>query len=231
MYDIYLDTMLCPIAPEKIELKINNKNKTVTLIDEGEINVLKKPGLTDISFDLLLPNVKYPFAQYDSGFKNAQYFLEILEDLKTQQEPFMFKIIRRFPDGKMLFDTNMKVSLEDYSPSDDKGEGFDMKVSVKLKQFRDYGTKTCKVKKQKNKKPKAKKPKKPRPTKNKPKTNNRVYTVKSGDCLWSIAKKYYGNGSQWKKIYNANTKVCGKPYTKGGTTYVMIHPGDKLTIP
>ena len=53
MYDVYLDKMLCPIAPEKIQLKVNNKNKTLILIDDGEINVIKKAGLTDISFDLL----------------------------------------------------------------------------------------------------------------------------------------------------------------------------------
>lgn len=32
----------------------------------------------------------------------------------------------------------------------------------------------------------------------------RTYTVKSGDCLWKIAKQFYGNGAQYTKIYNAN---------------------------
>lgn len=30
------------------------------------------------------------------------------------------------------------------------------------------------------------------------------YTVESGDTLWKIAKKYYGRGWQWRKIYDAN---------------------------
>ena len=67
--------MLYPIALEQIQLKINNKNKTLTLINEGEINILKKAGLTEISFDLLLPNVKYPFAVYPSGFQTADHYL------------------------------------------------------------------------------------------------------------------------------------------------------------
>lgn len=62
-------------------------------------------------------------------------------------------------------------------------------------------------------------------------TPTRTYTVKKGDCLWSIAKKYYGNGNQWQKIYNANTHLCGKPYKKKGVTIVIIHPGQVLTIP
>lgn len=146
MYDVYLDKMLCPIAPEKIQVKISNKNKTLVLINEGEINILKKAGLSEISFDLLLPNVNYPFAVYESGFKGADHFLGMLEEMKTSQKPFKFKVVRQFPNGKILFSTNLSVSLEDYKYSDDIKEGFDIKVSVKLKQFREYGTKTCNVK-------------------------------------------------------------------------------------
>ena len=47
-YDFYLGNCLLPIAPEKLSLKINNANETITLINEGEINVLKRAGLTDI---------------------------------------------------------------------------------------------------------------------------------------------------------------------------------------
>ena len=31
----------------------------------------------------------------------------------------------------------------------------------------------------------------------------------SGDCLWNIAKKYYGDGSQYTKIYEANKGTIG----------------------
>ena len=31
-----------PVTPEKISIKINGNNKTVNLINEGEINILKK---------------------------------------------------------------------------------------------------------------------------------------------------------------------------------------------
>lgn len=45
------------------------------------------------------------------------------------------------------------------------------------------------------------------------------YTVKKGDSLWGIAVSFYGNGSLYTKIYEAN----GKP--------AVIHPDDKLLIP
>lgn len=51
-----------------------------------------------------------------------------------------------------------------------------------------------------------------------------VYIVKKGDCLWNIAKKFYGNGAQYTKIYNANRGVIG-----GNPN--LIYPGQVLTIP
>lgn len=230
-YFFYLGKMLCPVAPSKLELKIKGNNKTMTLINEGEINILKKAGLTEISFDLLLPNVKYPFATYKSGFRNAKYFLDAIEKLKTDDEPFQFIVTRTFPNGKMLFDTNMKVSLEDYTINEDSNEGFDVIVSMKLKQYRNYGTKTCNVKFA-NTKPKVTTKKK---RDSKKTSKNESYTVKSGDCLWNIAKKFYGNGSKWKTIYNANKSVIEKTARRYGrqssSNGHWIYPGTKLTIP
>lgn len=226
MYEVYLDKMLCPIAPAKLQLKIKNQNKTVNLMNDGEVNVLKKAGLTEVSFDLLLPNVKYPFAIYKSGFQNAKYFLDILEGLKIGEKPFYFKVIRKFPNGKLLFDTDMKVSLEDYDIKEDSKEGFDVIVSVKLKQFRDYGTKFCTIIKEES----SEEPEvtvaveETRPAENSPEpTTNISHTVKTGDCLWNLAKKYYGNGSKYTVIYEANKDIIKNPN--------LIYDGQVLTIP
>lgn len=51
----------------------------------------------------------------------------------------------------------------------------------------------------------------------------RKYTVKKGDCLWNIAKKYYGSGAQYTKIYNANKGIIKNPS--------LIYAGQVLTIP
>lgn len=47
-----------------------------------------------------------------------------------------------------------------------------------------------------------------------------TYTVQKGDTLWDIAKKYLGNGSRWKEIYNLS-----------GLTSHTIYAGQKLKIP
>ena len=219
MYEVYVDKTLCPVTPSKIKTKINSQNKTITLINDGEINMLKQPGLTDISFDLLLPNMKYPFARYKSGFQNAKYYLDILEELKTEKKSFQFKVIRTLPNGSVLFDTDLKVSLEDYEITDDAKEGFDIVVAVKLKQYKEYGTKTVKVAEENTASVEQK-----RSTENSPApSTNQSYTVKSGDCLWNIAKKYYGDGSKYTAIYEANKDKISNPN--------LIYPGQVLTIP
>ena len=45
-----------------------------------------------------------------------------------------------------------------------------------------------------------------RPTENAPKPNgeNKTHKVVKGDSLWSIAQKYYGDGSKYPKIKEAN---------------------------
>jgi LysM repeat protein len=54
-------------------------------------------------------------------------------------------------------------------------------------------------------------------------TGDDSYTVVKGDCLWNIAKKFYGKGSLYTKIYNANKDKIKNPS--------LIYPGQVLTIP
>lgn len=144
-YYFYLGNTLLPVAPDKLTLKINNNNKTYDLINNQEINVLKNPGLTDIEFKALLPNVKYPFATYKSNYQPASYFLNIIEKLKVNKTPFQFIVSRKLPNGKVLFDTNIKVSIEDYKIIEDVKEAFDVRVEFKLKQYKEYSTKTMQI--------------------------------------------------------------------------------------
>ncbi|MFI3236818.1 MAG: LysM peptidoglycan-binding domain-containing protein [Lachnospiraceae bacterium] len=223
-YDVYLKDCLLPITPSNIVIKINNNNKTLNLINEGEINILKKAGLTDVEFECSLPQVQYPYSVYKSGFKNADYFLNIFEELKTSKKPFQFIICRKLPNNKRLFNTNIKVSMEDYKITEDAKNGFDVVVKVKLKQWKDYGTKTVNVTIAASKPKASVEPKREVTTSPAPTSTSKSYTVVRGDCLWNIAKRFYGNGSKYTVIYNANKGVIG-----GNPN--LIYPGQVLTIP
>ena len=149
MYQFYMDDMLLPITPGAMTLKVANQNKTVTLINEGEINILKLPGLSKISFNALLPNKEYPFAQYEGGFQNAHYYMDKLELLKTKCLPFQFQMIRTDDRGEMLMDSlDIQVSLESYELEESAEEyGVDVMAKIELLQYKSYGTKTIEFKK------------------------------------------------------------------------------------
>jgi len=218
-YSIYLGKTLLPVTPGKINIKINNANKTYTLMNEGEINVLKDPKLTDIEFDCMLPNVKYPFATYKNGFKKASEFLEVFEDLKVSKKSFQFIYIRTMPNGSLIAENNITVSMESYTIKEEEKEGFDMIVSVKLKQYKNYETKTAVISSD-NETAKIEEKREATITM----TSKEPYIVQSGDSLWNIAKKIYGDGLKYTMIYEANKSIIG-----GNPN--LIYAGQELTIP
>lgn len=54
-------------------------------------------------------------------------------------------------------------------------------------------------------------------------TSPKTYVVAPGDCLWNIAARVYGSGTQWKKIYEANSDTIKVPD--------LIYVGTTLVLP
>ena len=50
-----------------------------------------------------------------------------------------------------------------------------------------------------------------------------TYTVLKGDTLWKIANKFYGSGTKWRKIYQANQDTLSDPN--------RVRVGTKIRIP
>lgn len=219
-YVMYLDGVALPVTPSKLRMKIKNQNKTINLINEGEVNLLKDAGLTEITLDAIIPHVRYPFAIYPNGFKDASFFLDKFERLKINKKPFQFICSRASPYGKLLFDTNLKVSLEDYQIDEDASDGQDLTVTISLKQYKDYGTKIVNVQKTTSTIVTAS-VQKIRPSQ--PSIQPKTYTVKSGDTLWGIAKTILGNGNRYNEIYNLNKDKIQSPN--------LIFPGQVLVLP
>ena len=212
---LYLCGVEMPEVPSAITIKTGNRNKTVELLNGDTINLLKSKGLQDISLTLAFPMLE--------GRRTAEYYIGLFDKFKRKRKPTQFILTRTTPDGKPLEDTNVKVSIEDFSRNEDASKPFEVTYSVNQKEYTDYGTQTVKVKKvQKNgKTQKVASVKKEREKNNAPKAKK--YTVKAGDTLWSIAAKYLGSGAKYMQIFEANRKTLSNPN--------IIYAGQELIIP
>lgn len=63
--------MQLPIAPSKINTVINGRNQTIELLNGQEINVIKPKGLTEVSFEFMIPSQGYPFASLTGQLANV----------------------------------------------------------------------------------------------------------------------------------------------------------------
>ena len=232
-YHFFIDDLELPYAPSELKISISSNNKTVNLISGEEINLLKSPKLTEIAFDIELPRGRqYSFAnKLQSPIKFTDYF----EGLLTSKRPAKLIITRPLPNGGYgttvngFASNNWTVSLESYDWKESAENAFDITLSLKFKQYVSYGTikRTVINEKKATVKETAKDTSKG--------SNNKDYTVKKGDCLWKISKKFYGTGTKWKKIYNANKTIIEKTARKYGkkdsSNGHWIYPNTKLVIP
>lgn len=215
MYHFYLGGLHLPVAPSELSIKVGSGNRVISLVEGGEINVLKAAKLQEISFKVLLPNEEYYFANYMGNYISADEIMNSVLAYKNEKQPFQF-VISRSRGNKFLFFTDIRVAVEEVSFTESFEDGFDMLMQIKLKEYVDYGTQLYTLNEDNTLEPVV-----VRQTDNKP--QQKSYTIKKGDCLWSIAKSVYGDGSRYMDIYNANKDKISNPR--------LINVGVVLTIP
>ena len=216
-----------PITPGELNITSGSNNEVINLINEGDVNILKSPALTEVEFEARFPMRQYPYAR---EFKSFQSYFDVFKDLKENKKSFRFIVARTTPNGKRTWDTNLLMALEDFELEENAENGDDVIITFKLKQYKEYGVRILK-----KKDTTTSTSEKPRSTTTAQTTQNKTYTIKSGDTLWAIAKKFYGNGNLYTKIYNANKSVienAAKKYgRKSSSNGHWIYPGTVLTIP
>ena len=196
-YIFYIDKVLLPVAPSSVTVTHKNMNNVINLINDAEFNMLKQEGLQEISFKFMLPCQRYPFARYLGFYQRPSYYLNKLKNLKKRAKPFQLIIIRNYPNsGRAYFSTNLKVSIEDFSVEEDAGEGMDVYVDIKFKEFIDPRPKqyiknadgTMSIQNQ-------------RWT---DKVESRIKEMKYGDKIWQIIRNETGGLDQLQTVIEVN---------------------------
>ena len=194
-----------PVKPSEFSVSVANKNTVVNVIQLGDINLMGKTGLREISLSSFFPAKDYNFSN-NSGRKEPLTYVDKIEAWRHSGEP-----IRVIITGVL----NMECTIESFVYGERDATG-DIYYTAHLKEYKKIKTKKATVKI-------SAVASSTRTTKAPSSNSGRTYTVKKGDSLWKIAQQFYGNGSQYTKIYNANTDKIKNPS--------LIYAGQVLTIP
>ena len=146
------------------------------------------------------------------SMKNAKYYLNKLEEWKKSKKAVPFSLKRKKP-GEPLYDTSMQVTIESYEIIEDAEQGFDVKVKLSMKEYRDWSAKK----------------------REKTKRVSRTCVTKKGDTLMKIARRELNDGKRWEAIYTLNKKKLQKAakkqeketFSKGS----RLEAGLKLKLP
>lgn len=193
-----------PVIPSSFEVSIPHQNTTVNITEIGEINLIGKTGLMNMTIESFFPNQQYNFCLYKDFQRPYEYIKQLLK-WKESGKP-----IRVIVTGTPI---NYAMAIENLTYSEVDGTG-DVYFSLELKEYKFISTtgQTTTMKSG--------------TTLTTPTTTREVksisnsYVVKQGDTLWLIAKKLTGDGGNYKAIASKNNI----------TNPDKIYVGQKLVI-
>ena len=199
-----------PVLPESFQVTNGSNNDKVNVVGLGEIVIMQSRPALQISFSSFFPATKFPGLKVKKITKPLTLVKKI-NKWKATKKPIHLIVTSCGVD--------IYAAIENFTYSEVGGDPGTYQYSLDLKEYREI-----KVRKVKVNIPK----KKATVKKEEPRVDNtvqpRTYTVQPGDCLWNIAKRFYGNGALYTKIYEANKGVIG-----GNPN--LIYAGQVYTIP
>lgn len=195
------------VLPPEYEVTSESNNTQVIINSLGEINLLGKRKLKNISFSSFFPKQKYSYCEYKS-FPTPRESVKLIEDMKNNG------VLRLTMTGTPI---NMDCTIEGFTWGENDGTK-DINFVLEFKEYQKVKVKT--------KKSKESLPQKVTPAateRSAKEVSSTTYIVVKGDNLSKIAKKLTGSTANWKAIYEQNKGVIG-----GNPN--LIYPGQQLVI-
>lgn len=203
-----------PVNPEEIKRSRELNIENYQVLGTGQVSVPSYYKLEEFSFEAEFPSQDYHYM--NSGARaDADYYEKMFRKAQKNMKP-----VRFIASNDITDDISVMVLVKSVEAVEKAGEEGDKYLSIKLQEYKAPGKRYVAVQtaastvKQEDTAAAAET--------NPAVTENKTHTVQSGDTLWGIAKKYYGNGSQYTKIASANPDIKNPN---------LIYPGQVLSIP
>lgn len=213
-YAIYFDAggivYRLPVNPEEISRSGTLETEQYRMLDGTQAVVPVGRTLEEISFKAEFPHDERTYS--NTGFQSADAWERALKewvDMRT--------VVRFIASNGIGDDVNMEVLLTQVQVTEQAGEEGDKYIDLKLLEYVAPSKRYLLLQNAAGQDVFLTEGANPAITAGK------THTVVKGDTLWGIAKKYYGNGGQYKKIHQANSGQIKNPN--------LIYPGQVLTIP
>ncbi len=187
-----------PVNPEEIKRTRDLNVETYQVLGTGQVSIPSYCELEEYSFEAEFPSQDYQYIE--SGARaDADYYEKMFKKAQKNKKP-----IRFIASNDITDDISVRVLVKSVESREKAGEEGDKYISLTLlehkgssKRYIAVQTPTATVKQEDT----AANSEAVNPAV----TDNKTHTVQSGDTLWGIAKKYYGNGAQYPKIASANS--------------------------
>lgn len=191
--EIYLgtdnDKIRFPVVPSSIGVNRSNNIDTQAVIKLGEVPIFNGTSLKTIEFTSFFPNQEYNFCDY-TGFMKPYEFSEKIQKWMYEGKPLRV-IVTDSP-------TNMQCLIQQFDTVEQDGTR-DLYFTLNLLEYRPIGVPSLN-----NSSSSSSSGNLTRPSEEITNNTQKTHKVVKGDCLWDIAQKYYGKGSLYPKIKEAN---------------------------
>lgn len=218
-YSIFFDynntTYRIPVNPEEVKTENNLSIEKYNILNLGQVAVANYKELNKYSFETEFPYKAASYVNYKNNFKNSDFWVSLFEGWMKNKT-----VVRFIASNGIGKDINTLVLISSLGITEKAGEEGDKYISFELLEYRKFDKKVATVKDLGGNKATSNQSSNENSN---PKATNRTYTVVSGDTLWGIATRYYGNGAQYPNIYNANRNIISNSN--------LIYPGQRLVIP
>lgn len=214
-FDYNNKTYRLPVNPETFEVTSVMSTETYDILGVGQIVIPSGLEVREFNFETELPYKAYSYVETPKKFLNVDKYEAFFKKVRKKKEPIGFMY-----DNGVSEEISTKVFIVEFNSTENAGEEGDKQYSFKLLEYVEHGPRLITNSKKTNKVTTSKK----KTTTTKTNTKKpETYVVKKGDCLWNLAKRFYGSGAKYTKIYNANRSIIKNP--------ALIYPGMKLKIP